>query len=84
MRGVPRARTVRADGRQPLPLTRIRNAVAASPLAVDIAIAVGLTALSLSSYAGAAGSAGSITLALLLLENLPLIVRRRFPASCCS
>ena len=68
---------------QPSLLTRIRAALAASPLAVDTAIAVGLTFLSLGSYSDgptATGSAGSLTLALLLLENLPLIVRRRFPA----
>lgn len=67
----------------PSPLTRIRAALAASPPAVDIAIAVGLAALSLASYAGGSatsGPPGAVTVGLLLLESLPLIVRRRFPA----
>jgi len=68
---------------RPSALARIRAALAASPLAVDAAIAVGLALLSLGSYAGGStqvGPPGAVTIALLLLESLPLIVRRRFPA----
>jgi signal transduction histidine kinase len=68
---------------RPSALARIRAALAASPLAVDVAIAVGLALLSLGSYAGGStqvGPPGWVTVALLLLESLPLIVRRRFPA----
>jgi signal transduction histidine kinase len=49
---------------------------------VDVAVAVGLAALSFLPYlSGAAepGSTGAITVALLLLQSLPLIVRRRAP-----
>ena len=49
---------------------------------IDVAIAIGLAALSLLPYvSGAAnlGPNGSLTVALLLLESLPLIVRRRAP-----
>ncbi len=64
------------------PFARARAALAAKPLVVDTAIAVFLAALSLLAYVGAApyvGPLSGITLALLLLESLPLIVRRRFP-----
>jgi signal transduction histidine kinase len=67
----------------PAPLSRIRAALAASPLAVDTAIAVGLALLSLGAYAGGSTPPGQpawISLVLLLLQSLPLIVRRRFPA----
>ena len=50
--------------------------------AIDIAVAIGLAALSVVSAVGgtAVGAApDGLTLALLLLESLPLIVRRRFP-----
>jgi signal transduction histidine kinase len=49
---------------------------------VDVAVAVGLAGLSLLPYvSGSAdpGPAGGLTIALLLLESLPLIVRRRYP-----
>ena len=49
---------------------------------VDVAVAVGLAVLSFLPYlSGAAepGSTGAITIALLLLQSLPLIVRRRAP-----
>ncbi len=63
-------------------LARTRAALAANPLVVDTAIALFLAALSLLAYVGAAqyvGPLSPVTLALLLLENLPLIVRRRYP-----
>ena len=48
---------------------------------IDVAVAVGLAALPLTSVVGGAASAtvDGLTVALLLLESLPLIVRRRFP-----
>jgi signal transduction histidine kinase len=63
-------------------ITRIRAALAANPLAVDAAIALGLSAVSLAGVAsGAAGVGGrdAISIALLLLESLPLVARRRWP-----
>jgi signal transduction histidine kinase len=64
------------------PLARARAALSARPLVVDTAIAVFLFGLSLLAYVGAApyvGPLSGVTLAFLALENLPLIVRRRFP-----
>jgi len=48
---------------------------------IDVAVAVGLAALPLTSVVGGAASAtvDGLTVVLLLLESLPLIVRRRFP-----
>jgi signal transduction histidine kinase len=63
-------------------INRIRAGLAANPLAVDTAIALGLTALSVLTVAGGAEDAGSrapLSVALLLLETLPLIFRRRWP-----
>ena len=76
---VLRAATVRTTME---PLARARAALSANPLVVDTAIAVFLAALSLLAYAGAApyvGPLSVVTLVLLLLESLPLIVRRRYP-----
>ena len=63
-------------------LARTRAALSARPLVVDTAIALFLLALSLLAYVGAApyvGPLSGVTLAFLLLESLPLIVRRRYP-----
>ena len=63
-------------------LSRARAALSANPLIVDTAIALFLAALSLLAYAGGAPDVGpqsTVTVVLLLLESLPLIVRRRFP-----
>src|SRR6476469_3405202 len=48
---------------------------------IDVAVAVGLAALPLTSVVGGAAGAtvDGLTVVLLLLESLPLIVRRRFP-----
>ena len=49
---------------------------------VDVALAVGLAGLSLLPYISGSADAGpavGLTIALLLLESLPLIVRRRYP-----
>jgi signal transduction histidine kinase len=48
---------------------------------IDVAVAVGLAALPLVSVISGAGSAtpDGLTVVLLLLESLPLILRRRFP-----
>jgi signal transduction histidine kinase len=65
----------------PSTLQRVREALSARPLVVDTAIALFLAALSLLANFGgpAAGQPTAVGLALLLLESLPLIVRRRFP-----
>lgn len=59
----------------------IRGALA-NPYVVDGAIALGLAVLSFVAYVGGApdiGPPGPLTAALLLLESLPLVYRRRFP-----
>lgn len=59
----------------------IRGALA-NPYLVDGAIALGLTVLSFVAYVGGApdiGPPGPLTAALLLLQSLPLVYRRRFP-----
>ena len=64
------------------PLARARAALSASPLVVDTAIALFLAALSFASFAGATAAGTpltAVTAILLLLESLPLIVRRRYP-----
>jgi signal transduction histidine kinase len=54
----------------------------ANPVAVDAFIAFGLTALSLVTLAGGAQDLGSqdpVSLFLLVMQTLPLLVRRRWP-----
>jgi signal transduction histidine kinase len=63
-------------------VTRLRRSLAANVHPVDVAIALGLAAISLLPFlSGAPGAAapGVVTVLLLLLESLPLIVRRRYP-----
>ena len=64
-------------------MTTVRRASSpVVPWLVDITIALGLSALSLLAVASGATDAGQsdpLSLALLLLETLPLIVRRRWP-----
>ena len=63
-------------------LARARAALSARPLVVDTAIAVFLAAISLLAYVGAApyvAPLNGVTLAFLLLESLPLVLRRRYP-----
>lgn len=58
------------------------SAIAGRPLALDIALAVGLTLLSLATViagAGDIGAVGGVGLILLLLETLPLAARRIMP-----
>ena len=68
---------------QALPSTnRIGRAVSANGLLVDTVVALSLAALSLLAFASGArdvGPAGAVTVVLLLLESLPLILRRRYP-----
>jgi signal transduction histidine kinase len=62
--------------------TRIRASLTANPLLVDATIALGLSALSLLTVVGGATDAGGrdpLSVALLLLETLPLVFRRRWP-----
>lgn len=64
-------------------MNRIRTALSANALLVDGTIALGLTALSLIALAGGApdlGPSGPLNLTLLLLQTVPLVLRRRFPA----
>ena len=63
-------------------MNRIRTALAANPMLVDTAIALGLTALALFAFAANApdlGPANALNLTLVLLQTVPLIARRRFP-----
>jgi signal transduction histidine kinase len=62
--------------------TRFRAPLPVIPWLVDATIALGLSALSLltvASGSAAAGQSDPLSIALLLLETLPLIVRRRWP-----
>jgi signal transduction histidine kinase len=64
--------------------SRARPLRALTPLIVDSAIALGLAAVSLLAVAGGADDVGGrspLDIALLLLESLPLIARRRFPVA---
>jgi signal transduction histidine kinase len=68
----------------PRSLDRLAAGIADSPLLVDGLIALGLTALSLITVIGGAGDIGQIeptSLVLLLLQTLPLVLRRRFPGA---
>ena len=63
-------------------MNRIRTAISANPLAVDAMIALGLSALSLFALAAGATDlvpAGPLNITLLLLQTMPLVVRRRHP-----
>ena len=58
------------------------RAALANPYLVDGAIAIGLAILSMVAFFGGAsdiGPPGALTVVLLLLESLPLVLRRRFP-----
>lgn len=73
-----------SDELTPVPtrMSRIGRAVSANGFLVDTAVALGLAALSVAAFASGAddiGPAGAGTVALLLLESLPLILRRRYP-----
>jgi signal transduction histidine kinase len=61
-----------------------RPRFSANPWLVDAAIAFGLAALSLIAVGGGAENVGArepLSVALLLMESLPLIARRRFPVA---
>jgi len=61
-----------------------RPRFSANPWLVDSTIALGLAALSLIALSGSPSSAGErepLAVALVLLESLPLIARRRFPVA---
>ncbi len=63
-------------------MDRIRAALAANAIVVDTTIAVVLAALPILAYVGGApdvGPPGAVTAGLLLLESLPLALRRRYP-----
>jgi signal transduction histidine kinase len=63
-------------------VTRLRRSLALNVHPVDVGIAVGLAGISLLPYlSGAPGVVppNALTVLLLLLESLPLIVRRRYP-----
>ena len=63
-------------------MTRLRGSLAVDVHPVDVAIAIGLAVISLLPFlsgAPGAGPADALTVLLLLLESLPLIVRRRYP-----
>jgi signal transduction histidine kinase len=65
-------------------VNRIRAALSGNPLLVDALIALGLTGYTL--FAIAAGppgprNAGALHLALLVLQSVPLVLRRRYPVA---
>jgi signal transduction histidine kinase len=63
-------------------ITRLRARHGANRLLIDATIALGLSALSLIAVAGGASDAGRsdpLSIALLMVETLPLVVRRRWP-----
>lgn len=63
-------------------IDRVRRRLADNPLLVDVVIALGLTLASVITLAGGAQDAGSrepLSVALLFVQTLPLIVRRRWP-----
>ncbi|HEU4919099.1 MAG TPA: histidine kinase [Candidatus Limnocylindrales bacterium] len=63
---------------------RLRARLAASPMTVDLLLALGLTALSLVTLWGGAQDLGLVdplSLVLLLLQTLPLALRRVWPMS---
>jgi signal transduction histidine kinase len=69
-----------ADG--PRVMKRIRALLATNPLVVDTGIALVLAVLSVLAYASGSfpiGQPAPIAVTLLLLETLPLALRRRFP-----
>ncbi len=64
--------------------TRLRTRATVIPWLVDATIALGLSVLSLlpvASGVAAAGPSDPLSIALLLLETLPLLVRRRWPVA---
>ena len=72
----PDARDRRIDHRRPTPPP------GSPPSVVDATLAFGLATLSLLSVFGGSADVGSrqpLSVALLLLESLPLLFRRRFP-----
>lgn len=63
-------------------LDRARRVPTAPPSVADVAIALGLTALSVVALVGGASDAGGrdpLSVTLLFAETLPLVVRRRWP-----
>lgn len=63
-------------------MRRIRSALDRYPVLVDTVLALGLTALALFALAAGApdlGPAGLLNLGLLLLQTLPIALRRRYP-----
>ena len=63
-------------------MNRVRAALSANPLLVDSLIALGLTGLSLFLFAaGSLGPSGLLNLTLVVLQTLPLALRRRYPVA---
>ena len=63
-------------------ITSVRARLAANPLLVDAVIAFGLAGLSLLQVVGGTPDTGNhdtLSVALLLMESLPLVFRRRWP-----
>jgi signal transduction histidine kinase len=61
---------------------RIRTTLSANPLLVDTLIALGLTGLSVFLFAaGSLGPAEPLNLTLVVLQTLPLALRRRYPVA---
>ena len=63
-------------------MTNLRTRLSGSAIAIDATIAIALTGLSLFALGAGApdvGASGPLNLALLLLQSVPLVVRRLFP-----
>ena len=69
---------------RPLPFQTLRAQAAAQPLVVDSLLAVALSALSIFTLLAGAQDLGQVdplNLTLLLLQTVPLAVRRRWPVA---
>ena len=69
---------------RPLPLQTVRAQAAAQPLVVDTLLALALSALSIFTLVAGAQDLGQVdplNLTLLLLQTVPLAVRRRWPVA---
>ncbi len=63
-------------------MNRIRAALSPNPLLVDVSIAIGLTGLSLLLLAaGSLGPVAPLNVTLVVLQTMPLALRRRYPVA---
>ena len=63
-------------------MNRVRATLSANPLLVDVSIAIGLTGLSLLLLAaGSLGPVAPLNVTLVVLQTMPLALRRRYPVA---